>query len=153
MGKLIQTSIPYIPTIYAYTTPDIPKHDGWTKIGDTKRGAETRIDEQTFTADVEYKLEWELNAIYEASNETFRDHDFHAYLQKMGIERKKRANSKGQMVDLEWFRIRPLEAKHMLYDFRADRGIIKSLGAVPYSLRDEQLDAVQQTNRQVRCVN
>ena len=145
MERMIQTSKQIIPTIYAYTTPDIPKHDGWTKIGDTKRGAETRIEEQTFTADIDYKLEWELTAKYEASDETFRDYDFHAYMQKKGIERKQRQNAGGQMVDLEWFKIKPSDAKAMLYDFRADRGIIKALGAVPYSLRDEQMDAVRQT--------
>ena len=116
MERMIQTTKQVIPTIYAYTTPDIPKHDGWTKIGDTKRGAETRIDEQTFTADIDYKLEWELTAKYEASDETFRDHDFHAYMQKKGIERKRRQNANGQMVDLEWFKIAPADAKMMLYD-------------------------------------
>lgn len=145
MDKMIRTAEQIIPTIYAYTTPDIPKHDGWTKIGDTKRGAETRIEEQTFTADIDYKLEWELTAKYEASDETFRDHDFHAYMQKKGVERKQRKNANGQLVDLEWFKIVPGEAKMMLYDFRADRGIIRRLGAVPYSLRDEQLDAVEKT--------
>ena len=145
IDKLIQTSKQIVPTIYAYTTPDIPKHDGWTKIGDTKRGAETRIDEQTFTADIDYNLEWELTAKFEASNETFRDYDFHAYMQKQGIERKQKLNSKGKLVDLEWFHILPADAKSMLYDFRADRGILKKLGAVPYCLRDEQADAVEKT--------
>ncbi len=143
--RLIQTTREFVPTIYAYTTPDIPKHDGWTKIGDTKRGAETRIEEQTFTADIDYKLEWERNATFEGSSETFRDYDFHAYMQKQGVERKQRQNKYGKLADTEWFHIVPKSALNMLYDFRADRGILDKLGAVPYSLRDEQCDAVDKT--------
>ena len=143
--KLIKTTRQIIPTIYAYTTPNYPPHDGWTKIGETNCGAKKRIAQQTATADIEYKLEWELNATYEASNETFRDHDFHAYLQKQGVERKKRKNENGRTVDTEWFHILPADAKYKLFDFRADRGIVKALGAVPHTLRDEQMDAVQKT--------
>ena len=144
-NKLINTISEYVPTIYAYTTPQYLPHDGWTKIGDTKQGAYNRIEDQLGTGDIDYKLEWELNAKFEASNETFRDYQFHAYLQKKGIERRKRTNSKGRSVNTEWFRIMPIDAKTMLYDFRADRGIIQSLGVIPYSLRDEQADAVQKT--------
>lgn len=36
-----------IPQCYAYTTPGVPAHDGWTKIGFTERDVETRINEQT----------------------------------------------------------------------------------------------------------
>ena len=145
INNMIRTTKEVIPVIYAYTTPEIKRHDGWTKIGDTGRDAGRRIDEQAFTVDVEYRLEWRANAVYEGTNETFRDHDFHAYMQKQGIERGKGTNYQGKLVDNEWFRIKPQDAKTMLYDFRADRGIIKALGAVPYSLRDEQMDAVEKT--------
>lgn len=43
------------PVIYAYVTPDNPKHDGWIKIGDTIRDADTRIREQTHTAGLAYQ--------------------------------------------------------------------------------------------------
>ena len=144
-NKMIQTTRQVIPTIYAYTTPGYAPHEGWTKIGDTVRGAKKRVEEQLATADINYKLEWEMNATYEASNETFRDYDFHAYLQKQGVERKKRKNRNGHMVNTEWFHILPVDAKQQLYEFRSDRGVLKALGAVPYTLRDEQLDAVQKT--------
>ena len=32
----IETVQQAVPTIYAYTTPEIRRHDGWTKIGYTK---------------------------------------------------------------------------------------------------------------------
>ncbi len=37
-----------VPMIYAYNTPGIPYHDGWTKIGYTeKQTVEQRIRQQT----------------------------------------------------------------------------------------------------------
>lgn len=50
---------------YAYTTPQIKDHDGWTKIGFTEQDVDTRIRQQTQTADIEYKIEWKANAIYD----------------------------------------------------------------------------------------
>ena len=145
----IKTTKQVIPVIYAYTIPNYPPLEGWTKIGETERNAGKRMDEQTLTAGIEYKSEWNppLNAVYEGTNEVFHDKDFHAYMQKQNIERKKGKNYKGKEVDLEWFKITPQDARNMLYDFRADRGIIKALGAIPYSLRDEQMEAVEQTKQ------
>ncbi len=142
----IKTSKHVVPVIYAYTTPEIRRHDGWTKIGYTEQTVEDRIEQQTGTSDVEYKLEWKGNAIYDdGSGDYFTDHDFHAYLQKDGIERGTRVNPKGKTVNTEWFKIEPDPAKYKFYDFRADRGILKALGAIPYELRDEQDAAVTQT--------
>ena len=43
-----------VPMIYAYTTPQVAAHDGWTKIGYTeKQTVKDRIEQQTHTADVE----------------------------------------------------------------------------------------------------
>ena len=135
---IIKTSKEIVPVIYAYTTPDYPPHDGWTKIGDTKYGADRRIEQQVGTADIAYKCEWEMNAVYEGTNETFRDHAFHAYLQKQGIKRKTRVNSKGKTVNTEWFKIEPMVARNKLVDFRADRGILEALGAIPWFVQQLQ---------------
>ena len=35
-----------VPMIYAYQTPGYAKHEGWTKIGETKNGVERRIRQQ-----------------------------------------------------------------------------------------------------------
>ena len=43
----IKTASKVVPQCYAYTTPGVPVHDGWTKIGFTERDVETRINEQT----------------------------------------------------------------------------------------------------------
>jgi hypothetical protein len=97
IGKLVKTVNHVIPMIYAYTTPDIPKHDGWTKIGYTEKDVDSRISEQTHTADIDYHLEWKGNAIFEdGSGETFHDTDFHQYLRKNSIENKS---------GTEWFKV------------------------------------------------
>ena len=50
-NKMIQTTREVVPVIYAYTTPEIARHDGWTKIGDTGRETGKRLDEQMLTSD------------------------------------------------------------------------------------------------------
>lgn len=42
-----------IPMIYAYNTPGVSYHDGWTKIGYTaKQTVKDRIHQQTHTANI-----------------------------------------------------------------------------------------------------
>lgn len=136
----IHTARPVTPMIYAYTTPEVIRHDGWTKIGYTEQDVETRIRQQTHTADISYKIEWKGNAVFDdGSGETFTDKDFHAYLRKDGVEQELGKNN-------EWFHITGQESKTKFYDFRADHGILKATDVVvPYRLRDEQKDAVRKT--------
>ena len=140
MAKIdIKTSKETTPIIYSYSTPEIARHDGWTKIGYTEQDVDKRLGQQTHTADVEYKLEWHGNAIFEGTNEVFSDKDFHAYLRKNGIE-----SMDGK--DNEWFHIDGPHGKHMFYDFRENHGVLENLDTViPYVLRDEQEKAVQET--------
>ena len=134
----LKTANHVVPMIYAYTTPEIARHNGWTKIGYTEQDVEKRLEQQTHTADVNYHLEWKGNAIFDdGSGERFTDHDFHAYLRKLGVEGKK---------GTEWFRITGPVSRGHFYDFRANRGLLKQLDAViPYMLRAEQEDAVNKT--------
>ena len=133
----INTSKEVWPVCYAYTTPEIPKHDGWTKIGITERDAETRIKEQVNTVDVDPKIEWVNNAIYEGSSETFLDTDFHKYLVNLGIEK---------IPNKEWFKIEPNDAEIKFFKFRKNRGLIESYKEpAPYDLRNEQKEAVNMT--------
>lgn len=138
MVKLnIKTSKKIVPMCYAYTTPEIKEHDGWTKIGFTEQDVETRIKQQTQTADVKFVLEWKSNAIYEdGSGEVFHDTDFHAYLKKNNIERK---------PDTEWFKIFPKDSKEKFYEFKENRGILETKPVMEYKLRNEQFNAVSQT--------
>ena len=80
----LKTSKQIVPMLYAYTTPEIARHRGWTKIGYTEQDVDKRISQQTHTADVIYHEEWRGTAIYDdGSGDIFRDTDFHAYLRKL----------------------------------------------------------------------
>ena len=138
MGIKLNTAKQAYPMIYAYSTPQIADHDGWTKIGYTEdQDVETRIKQQTHTSDTEARLEWKGTAIFDdGSFDRFTDHDFHAYLRKSGVENKKKT---------EWFHIDGPAGRSKFYDFKADRGILKALGTIPYTLRKEQAAAVEQT--------
>ena len=136
----IKTAKRVIPMIYAYTTPEIKRHDGWTKIGYTEQDVDKRLNQQTHTADVEYKEEWRGTAIFDdGSGEVFRDTDFHAYLRKNRVEVQ-------EEKDNEWFHITGPESKIKFYEFKENRGVLKSLDVIsPYKLRKEQQEAVDQT--------
>lgn len=137
-GIKINTATKVIPQCYAYTTPGVPKHDGWTKIGFTERDVATRINEQTHTVGVDAKIWWHLRAAYMTEPfGTFTDKDFHAYLKKLGIAREE---------GTEWFRITPDTARGDFVDFTQNHGVVSESDAdavIPYKLRDEQNDAVQ----------
>lgn len=137
-GIKISTASKVIPQCYAYTTPGVPKHDGWTKIGFTERDVETRINEQTHTVGVDHKTWWHMLAAYTTEPfGTFTDKDFHAYLKKLGVLREK---------DTEWFQIDPEKAKLDFVDFSQNHGIVSDDEAdavIPYKLREEQEKAVQ----------
>ena len=134
----INTTTSVAPMVYAYITPGVTYHAGWSKIGYTERDVEARIREQTHTAGIRWALEWKGMAVFDdGSGETFRDTDFHVYLRGMGVEQEAEA-------DNEWFRITKPESKQAFDTFRADHGVLRSHTAVlPYTLRDEQERAIR----------
>lgn len=134
-GK-VKSTRPALPQIYAYTTPEIRRHDGWTKIGYTEQDVNVRIVQQTHTADVIAKLEWHGNATYEDTGEVFHDTDFHTYLRHLGIN---------DQPGTEWFEINPPNAKGRFHEFRENHGILDGLGASDYELRAEQEAAISKT--------
>lgn len=140
MSKInIQTTSRIIPMIYAYSTPEVPKRDGWVKIGYTEQDVDKRIKQQTHTAGLKYNKEWQGTAIFDdGSGEVFHDTDFHAYLSKLGIEREE---------GHEWFHINGILSKGHFRDFKENRGIPDSSSSevISYILRDEQNKAVEQT--------
>lgn len=134
-GK-VKSTRPALPQIYAYTTPEIRRHDGWTKIGYTEQDVNVRIVQQTHTADVIAKLEWHGNATYEDTGKVFHDTDFHTYLRHLGIN---------DQPGTEWFEINPPNAKGRFHEFRENHGILDGLGASDYELRAEQEAAISKT--------
>lgn len=144
MGKpKIKSTAQIVPMIYAYTTPEIRSHDRWTKIGYTEQDVDTRIRQQTHTANVKAHKEWQGTAIYDdGSGKTFKDTDFHAYLTANGIRRL--YDDDGSST--EWFNVNGNVSRMMFFDFKsgkADRP--SSVSVIPYTLRAEQTAAVSQT--------
>lgn len=124
------------PKIYAYTTPGVVYHEGWTKIGYTEQDVEDRIAQQVKTAGIKHETHWALRARFEDTGERFTDKAFHAYLKKLGFEREGRS---------EWFRIEPPEGKAHLYDFRENHGHPETGEVRDYDLRPMQEAAVAGT--------
>ena len=131
-----------VPMIYAYQTPGYPKHEGWTKIGETKNGVERRIRQQVHTAWVDYELQWQDNALYkDGSGEYFSDHDFHDFLQqRKAVERN---------PGTEWFRIDGPQSLLFFNEF-ASRQYPKTAVGSTYVLRDQQEEAVSMTLDYIR---
>lgn len=130
----LKSSKPITPMIYAYTTPGVPEHQGWTKIGYTEDDVAHRIWEQSHTINVTAKEEWRGNAVYEdGTGDSFTDKEFHRYLRKDSIP-----NTPGT----EWFKISGKDSKYMFFDFRSNRGIHLTDEVMPYTLRREQQAAV-----------
>ncbi len=131
----INTAKEVKPTIYAYTTPGVTYHDGWTKIGYTERDVQIRINEQTRTAGIIFNLEWTGDAIFNGEpRKIFNDKDFHAYLNKLGVKN-----------NLEWFEVTGETSQKYFYEFKDNRGVLKNFSAMPYNLREEQQIAIEKT--------
>ena len=149
----IQTTKKVVPMCYAYTTPGVTYHDGWTKIGYTEKDVNIRIKQQTKTPDIITHLEWAEEARYsDGSGETFTDKEFHTYLAKNGIKRKEpKPDDEGCP---EWFYISGEESQKLFWKFKADKGIMESISdAIPYILRKEQEEAVTKTMNYFNEVN
>ena len=136
----IQSFVKTVPMIYAYNTPGIAYHDGWTKIGYTeKQSVEQRIKQQTHTAGIRYEIAWQDNAMYkDGSGIYFTDHDFHDYLEnKASVPREK---------GTEWFHVDGMQSLGLFQRFASRKGYIAGEAErKSYVLREEQQDAVGMT--------
>ncbi len=141
-GITLRTARQVVPMIYAYTTPEIARHNGWTKIGYTEQSVDKRLRQQTHTADVLFHEEWRGNAVYDdGSGEVFTDHDFHAYLRKLNVENDRKN---------EWFHLDGQQSRRYFQDFRMNRGRVQLDAAIAYTLREEQARAVRDTKTYYR---
>ena len=127
-----------VPMIYAYNTPGVAYHDGWTKIGYTERDVRKRIAEQTHTAGINIQLAWQDNAMYkDGSGEYFDDHPFHSYLER-------RKNIERQPCT-EWFKIDGNTSRTYFDQFALREDKQKKATGSSYTLRTEQEEAVKMT--------
>ena len=142
----IKSAKKVVPMIYAYTTPEITYHDGYIKIGYTEQDVDKRIYDQTHTAGVRAKKEWQGIAIYDdGTGKAFLDHDFHRYLRRKGV--KQPQDLKNDYFDPEdrneWFYIEPKPSEEEFYKFKKNNVLENEVEiAIPYKLRDEQKEAV-----------
>lgn len=139
-----------VPMIYAYTTPGISYHDGYIKIGYTEQDVDERIRQQTHTAGIRAKKEWQGNATFEdGTGDTFTDKQFHTYLRKKGVKQPQDEGNEyfENNDENEWFHISPIDSQSRFYEFRSNRGVLESDNheVTLYKLREEQEDAVRKT--------
>lgn len=139
MAVQIQSFKRVVPMIYAYNTPGVVYHDGWTKIGYTeKQTPAQRVKQQTHTADIRHVLAWQDNAMYkDGSGEYFTDREFHSFLESgLGVERT---------LGTEWFHVDG-PTSHDYFERFARREIVPEDGEkLTYALRKEQETAVSMT--------
>ena len=127
------------PTIYVYTLPDVPSHEGYLKIGFTDRGDyEDRINEQLHTSGLKHKTIFVTSAM-RSDGTCFMDHDIHAVLKKEGIKQLYGGEDKN-----EWFKCTLDDVKKAILEVRD--GIITTRGrTATFKMRPEQVRAVQYT--------
>ncbi len=131
------------PMIYAYDTPGVTYHDGWIKIGYTdKQTPEARIRQQGGTIDVHPRLLWKGFARYtDNSGESFRDTDFHTFLEvEKGVERMDGAAKKK-----EWFHLDKNASRDYFDEFASRGTMARQSERKKYVLREEQERAVTET--------
>lgn len=121
------------PIIYAYELPGIPYKEGMLKIGQSSREGTVRIDEQTKTAGVKYKIVFEEPAM-RSDGTSFSDKEIHKKLLQMGIK-----NPEG-----EWFICSIKDLKAAIFAVRERVSNIENR-TLTFKMRPEQEDAVTKT--------
>ncbi len=125
------------PTIYAYELVGVDSHKGLLKVGYSGRASRVRIDEQTKTIGVEYKLVFEASAMRNDGT-SFVDHDLHHALESIGIQRM-------TQIGREWFRCNLNDVKKA-YKSVKDRKIVEENRTSDFKMRPEQKTAVDKTS-------
>ena len=136
--------------IYIYKHLDVASHEGWLKVGETKRsnitgeGKNLRIIDQHTAANIPYEVLYTTDAVTN-SGYIFSDHDIHQLLEGMDIERQEKLDS-GTNKPSEWFKtdlqtiIDAIE-KYKMEAYEDQEGKI-----VQFTLRKEQSEAVAVTH-------
>ena len=121
------------PTIYVYELIGVSTHIGLLKVGYTVRSSEKRIDEQTKTAAIKYKIVLEESAMRNDGS-AFTDKDIHRILRNRKIK-----NPEG-----EWFKCSIKEIKSALVEIKS--GVKNEDNrTLDFLMRPEQSAAVEKT--------
>ena len=150
--RQIKTTKLIYPQIYAYTLPERVQNMGWQKIGYTEQmDVRKRIEQQVHTAGVNerYELLWSAPAFYlpHERHKGFKDYELHRYLVRNNIER-----STDDQLGREWFYFdgTPERSKQLFDQFIKRATPTAPSDKVPYTLRREQAQAVEQTLRYIQ---
>jgi len=139
----ISTFREVVPVVYSWMTPDVPKYQGWEKIGYTEQdgGADVRIAQQASQLGIEKRKLWSQRAFFTSeAGGAFTDKDFHAYLKQVGVKRELTPRT-------EWHRFVdvPMTSKQHFLEFASQDGAeFQRTGTEDYDLRPEQQAAVAQ---------
>ncbi len=126
------------PTIYAYTLPDVPSHNGYIKVGYTDRDVETRIKEQLHTSGLKHKTVYTTSAM-RSDGSCFTDHELHAILRRKGKVQLNQGEDKN-----EWFYCTLADIKSAVLELK--EGIVSNENrSASFKMRPEQYDAVSKT--------
>ena len=143
----ISTFREVVPYIYSWTTPDIPKYDGWEKIGYTEQeSADKRISQQASQLNIAKVKRWAYRASFiTEEGGTFRDSDFHAYLKQQGIAREVDPANAPSRTEWHKFAGAPKPSQQYFLEF-ASKSFTTPAGESQddYELRPEQTQAVSQ---------
>jgi len=132
-NKFFPKRIDTTPTIYVYELIGVSTHKGLLKVGYTIRSSEKRIDEQTQTAGIKYKILLEETAMRN-NGSAFIDKDIHRILRK-----KKLLNPHG-----EWFKCSIDDIKSALIEIKS--GVKNEDNrTLNFEMRPEQQEAVNKT--------
>lgn len=139
----IKTYREITPLVYSWSTPDIPKYDGWEKIGYTEQdSAETRVNQQASQLNIRKHINWSKRALFlDEKGGRFTDRDFHSYLRLQGVERETGPKT------TEWhnFNNAAQTSLHYYLEFAAGSPVYdQAQESEDYVLRPEQKAAVEQ---------
>ncbi|MBK9271489.1 MAG: restriction endonuclease [Saprospiraceae bacterium] len=121
------------PTIYAYELPGIPYKEGLLKIGQSRRPNEVRIDEQTKTAGIKYKIVFEESAM-RRDGSSFSDHEVRRHLRKQGF-----ANPEG-----EWIKFTLKDLRKAIWEMKTGERT-EDNRSLSFGMRPEQEEAVSKS--------
>ncbi|RYP88658.1 restriction endonuclease subunit R [Nocardioides guangzhouensis] len=143
----ISTYREVIPYIYSWRTPDVPKYDGWEKIGYTEQdSADKRITQQASQLNITKIKVWAYRAAFITEDGgPFRDSDFHAFLKQQGIQREFDSNATPHRTEWHKFAGATKTSQQYFLEF-ASKSFTTPLTASQddYTLRPEQRQAVSQ---------
>ena len=144
LSPKIETFHEITPLIYSWNTPDLPKYQGWEKIGYTEQeSADKRISQQAKQISITRNKLWSRRAVFTSeAGGFFTDHDFHAYLKQQGIKRE----LVPERTEWHQFGEEPgTRSLRLFTDFAGqDYSNVQITGEDDYVLRPEQAQAVEQ---------